>query len=63
MRPIDKFILHVVHNWPGLINEAYPESTIQRFIKKFSEEAEDFNIKITDDELRKYILQIGRAHV
>ena len=57
MRNIDKFILHVVHNWPGLINEAYPESTIQRFVKKFSEEAEDFNIKITDDELRKYILR------
>jgi len=57
MRNIDKFILHVVHNWPGLINEAYPESTIQRFIKKFSEEAEDFNIRITDDELRKYILR------
>jgi hypothetical protein len=57
MRNIDKFILHVVHNWPGLINEAYPESTIQKFVKKFSEEAEDFNIKITDDELRKYILR------
>jgi hypothetical protein len=57
MRPIHKFILHVVHNWKNELNEAYPESTIQRFIKKFSEEAEDFNIKITDDELRKYILR------
>jgi len=55
MRQIDKFILHVVHSWANPINEAYNESTIKRFIEKFKQEADDFDIKISDDQLRKYI--------
>jgi hypothetical protein len=55
MRPIDKFILHVVHNWKNELNEAYSEKIIKDFIKKFSEEADDLNITISEDQLRKYI--------
>jgi hypothetical protein len=55
MRAIDKFILHVVHNWKNRLNEAYSEGAIKAFIKKFSEEADDLNITISDNQLRKYI--------
>ena len=53
MRAIDKFILHTVHNI-FLINE-YSEGEIKRLIDKFREEADDFNIDITDEQLKKYI--------
>jgi len=55
MRPIDKFILHVVHNWKNELNEAYSEKAIQQFLTKFKEEADDLNITVTDEQLRKYI--------
>lgn len=55
MRQIDRFILYVVHNWKSEINEAYSEKTIQGFINKFKDEADDLNINITDDQLRTYI--------
>jgi hypothetical protein len=55
MTPINRFILHVVHNWVNELNEEYSEGTINRFIKKFSEEAEDFNVRVTEDELRQFI--------
>ena len=55
MRAIDKFILHVVHNWKNKLNEAYSEGAIKAFIKKFSEEADDLNITISDEQLREYI--------
>lgn len=55
MRAIDKFILHVVHNWKNELNEAYSEKAIQGFINKFKEEADDLNISITDQQLKSYI--------
>jgi hypothetical protein len=55
MRPIDKFILHIIHNWENELNEAYEESTVKKFIEKFKEEADDLNIQITDEQLKKYI--------
>jgi len=55
MRAIDKFILHVVHNWKNELNEAYSENAIKAFIKKFSEEADDLNIAISEPQLRAYI--------
>jgi len=55
MRAIDKFILHVVHNWTNELNEAYSEKAMQAFIKKFSEEARKNNKNITNDQLRDYI--------
>lgn len=53
MRPIDKFILHVVHNLFPL-NE-YSEGAIRQIMQQYREEADDLNIKITDDQLKKYI--------
>ena len=53
MRPIDRFILHVVHNsFP--LNE-YTEEMINRLIKKYRDEADDLGIKITDEQLRTFI--------
>ena len=54
MKAIDKFILHVVHNWKNELNEAYGKSAIENFIKKFREEADDLNISITDQQLKSY---------
>ena len=34
MRPIDKFILHVVHNWKNELNEAYSEKIIKEIIQE-----------------------------
>ena len=55
MRPIHKFILHVVHNWKNELNEAYSEGAVKKFIEKFREEADDLNIQITDEQLKTYI--------
>ena len=55
MRAIDKFILHVVHNWTNELNEAYSENAIRQFVNKFREEADDLNITINDEQLKKYI--------
>ena len=53
MRAIDKFILHVVHNLFPL-NE-YSEGEIKRLMAQFKEEAEDLDIQISDEQLKKYI--------
>ena len=55
MRPIDKFILHVIHNWKNKLNEAYAPSVVTKLINKFKDEADDLNINITDEQLKKYI--------
>ena len=55
MRAIDKFILHVVHNWRNELNEAIGKESMKNFIKKFREEADDLNIQVTDDQLKSYI--------
>jgi len=55
MRPIDKFILHVVHNWENGLNEAYAPSVMVKLMDKFKEEADDLNIEINDEQLKKYI--------
>jgi hypothetical protein len=53
MRSIDKFILHVVHNLFPL-NE-YKEGEINRLMAQFKAEAEDLNIQVSDEQLKKYI--------
>jgi len=53
MRPIDKFILHVVHNLVPL-NE-YNEGILNRLMNHYKEEADDLNIEINDEQLKKYI--------
>jgi hypothetical protein len=55
MRPIDKFILHVVHSWKNGLNEAYAPSVMTKLMDKFKEEADDLNIEINDEQLKKYI--------
>lgn len=55
MRPIDKFILHVVHNWENGLSEAYAPSVMTKLMDKFKEEADDLNIEINDEQLKKYI--------
>ena len=61
MRAIDKFILHVVHNWTNELNEAYSEKAISDFIKYFQDQADKLNTQITDDELRSYIKTFDRV--
>ena len=53
MRPIDKFILHAVHNLFPL-NE-YSEGELNRLMAQFKEEADDLGIEITDEQLKAYI--------
>jgi len=53
MRPIDKFILHVVHNLFPL-NE-YSEGELKKLMTQFRDEADDLNIQITDAQLKAYI--------
>lgn len=55
MRPINKFILHVVHNWKNGLNEAYAPAVMTKLMDKFKEEADDLNIEINDEQLKKYI--------
>jgi hypothetical protein len=56
MRAIDKFILHVVHNWTNELNEAYSEAAIKGFIKQFQDQADELRTEIPDETtLRRYI--------
>ena len=61
MKPIDKFILHAVLNWPWLLTEAYSPKAVAGFLKKFKEEAEDLNYKISDKQLEAYINQFDKV--
>jgi hypothetical protein len=58
MRPIDRFILHVVHNLLPL-NE-YSEGEVKRLIAYFKDEADDLNIDISEDQLKSYIEEFER---
>ena len=53
MKAIDKFILHVVHNLFPL-NE-YSEGEMKRLMAQFKDEADDLNIQVSDEQLKKYI--------
>jgi hypothetical protein len=55
MRPIDKFILHVAHNWRNKLNEAYGKAQLQKFIDHFKEDADELNIQVSDEQIKKYI--------
>jgi hypothetical protein len=61
MRPIHKFILHVVHSWPTKLNEAIGKVQMDDLVNKFKKDAEDFNIEITDEQLKKYIEVFDRV--
>jgi hypothetical protein len=53
MRPIDKFIIHVVHNLFPL-NE-YSQGEMNKLMTQFKDEADDLNINISDEQLKAYI--------
>ena len=53
MTPINRFILHVVHNLLPL-NE-YSQGVLDKLIQHYREEADDLNISITDNQLKNYI--------
>jgi hypothetical protein len=53
MRPVDKFILHVVHNLFPL-NE-YSQGEINKLMTQFKDEADDLNINVSDEQLKAYI--------
>jgi hypothetical protein len=53
MKNTYQFITHVVNNL-FYINE-YSDAEINRLMEKFKEEADDFNITISDEQLKKYI--------
>jgi hypothetical protein len=53
MRPIDKFILHVVHNLFPL-NE-YSQGEMNKLMTQFKDEADDLNINVSDEQLKAYI--------
>jgi len=55
MRPIDKFILHVAHNWRNELNEAYGKAQLQKFIDHFKEDADGLNIQVSEEQIKKYI--------
>jgi hypothetical protein len=58
MRPIDKFILHVVHSsFP--LNE-YNAKLLDQLLQHYKEEADDLNISITDNQLKAYIERFDR---
>ena len=61
MRPIHKFILHVVYSWPTKLNEAIGKVQMDDLVNKFKKDAEDFNIEITDEQLKKYIEVFDRV--
>jgi len=53
MRPIDKFIIHVVHNLSPLFE--YDQKQMDILIDYYKQEADDLNIQITDAQLKAYI--------
>lgn len=58
MKPIYKFILHVVHNsFP--LNEYNPK-LLNQIIQHYKQEADDLNINITDNQLKAYIERYDR---
>jgi len=59
MLNIYKLIEHIVHNLVPL-NE-YSEGMMKKLIDQFKEEADDFNIEISDTLLTKYIKQFDNA--
>jgi hypothetical protein len=58
MTPINRFILHVVHNLLPL-NE-YSQGVLDKIIAHYREEADDLNISISDNQLKNYIERFDR---
>ena len=55
MKPIYRFILHVINNWDNGLNEAYAPAIRKQLFDKFKKEADRKNRNISDDTLNAYI--------
>lgn len=55
MKNIYKLIEHIVDNWQNNLFEALAPKVKQQFMDKFKQEADDYNIEITDKQLSDYI--------
>ena len=55
MSNINKLIEHIVNNWQNNLSEALPLRAKQQLIDKFKQEADDYNVEITDKQLNDYI--------
>ena len=55
MKNIYKLIEHLVNNWQSNLSEALAPRIKQQLIDKFKQEADDFNIEVTDKQLSDYI--------
>ena len=52
-------IEYIVNNWPSL-NEAMNPKEVQFLTQKFKDEADDFNITISDEDIKNAIKRIFR---
>jgi hypothetical protein len=57
---VNEFITHIVTNWPYPINEAFSQSIVNKMVQKYREEAEDFDIEVSEDKLRQLIDRFDR---
>jgi len=55
VKNIYKLIEHLVNNWQNNLSEALAPRVKQQLIDKFKQEADDYNVEITDKQLSDYI--------
>jgi hypothetical protein len=55
VKNIYKLIEHLVNNWQNNLSEALAPRVKQQLIDKFKQEADDYNIEVTDKQLSDYI--------
>jgi len=55
VKPIYRFILHVINNWDNGLTEAYAPAIKQQLFNQFRKEADRKNRNISDDTLNAYI--------
>lgn len=61
MKPIYKFILHVINNWDRVLSEAYAPAVKKQLFDKFKAEADAKNKDISDEQLNAYIDYFDRV--
>jgi hypothetical protein len=55
MSNIHKLIEHLVNNWSNNLSEALDEKVKQQLMNKFKQQADDYDVKISDKNLSDYI--------
>jgi len=61
VKPIYKFILHVINNWDRVLSEAYAPAVKKQLFDKFKAEADAKNKDISDEKLNAYIDYFDRV--